>query len=123
MEMLQSNELTIVSLNCLNPKYALDDRYYVQICDYSDLNPIDCHTNHYLPWTSRKEKLTEFIVNLNPDILCLQEVTYEMASHISNKLNGQLFMSYRKEDKSDGCAIIWNKTTISPDSLRQEINN
>ena len=112
--MVDSTELTIVSLNCLNPKYALDDRYYVHECDFSDLNPNDCHINHYLPWNYRKEKLTEFIVNLNPDIICLQEVNYEMACHICKAVTGELFLSFRKSDKSDGCAIIWTTKKIKP---------
>lgn len=103
-------KLTIVSFNCLNPKYGISDRYYVYKCKLHCDD--DCHINHYLPWENRKQKLIEFIVNLNPDILCLQEITHQIAYDICRALKGTLVMSYRKTDNSDGCAIIWTSKKL-----------
>lgn len=69
------------------------------------------HDDRALPWNHRNYRLIQEILNINPQILCLQEMQESHLPMFEQQLSSlDLSVLYKKRTgfKDDGCAIFYN---------------
>uniref|UniRef100_A0A182SWZ4 Endo/exonuclease/phosphatase domain-containing protein n=1 Tax=Anopheles maculatus TaxID=74869 RepID=A0A182SWZ4_9DIPT len=97
------------------------DRIEFTLMNYNILaqDLLDSHAQLYsehdpeaLPWKKRSKRLTAEIANIDPDILCVQELQESHIDAFCSRLKQDYGMLYKKRtggDKTDGCALFYRR--------------
>lgn len=91
----------VASLNCLASSY-------VNPTQMKWLKP------HYLAWGHRRKSLVDYILQLDPDLICLQECE-DFTQGWSELLDaaGYDFRYQQRPGRMDGCATAWKRSSFN----------